>query len=57
MFSCLILRQYQDQEFGTAGAKTTRAIAEPMARIGNKARRAKGRSTTARFRQLSTGGL
>ena len=37
-----------------AGAKTTTAIAGPMARIDDKAGRVKGRSTTARFMQLST---
>ncbi|MBU2591470.1 MAG: hypothetical protein KKC21_05585 [Nitrospinae bacterium] len=54
MFSCISLRRYQDREFGAAGAKTTAAIAGPMARIGDKAGRVKGRSATARFRQLST---
>ena len=54
MFSCLSLRQYQDREFGAAGAKTTAAIAWSMARIDNKAGCVKGRSATARFRQLST---
>jgi len=54
VFSCLILRQYQDREFGAAGTKTAAAIAEPMARIDDKAGRVKGWSATARFRQLST---
>ncbi|MBU2590828.1 MAG: hypothetical protein KKC21_02255 [Nitrospinae bacterium] len=54
MFSCLSLRQYQDREFGAASTKTTAAIAGPMARIDDKVGRVKGRSTTARFRQLST---
>ncbi|MBU2591780.1 MAG: hypothetical protein KKC21_07190 [Nitrospinae bacterium] len=54
MFSCINLRQYQDREFGSTGAKTIAAIASSMARINDKARRVKGRSTTARFMQLST---
>ncbi|MBU2591183.1 MAG: hypothetical protein KKC21_04090 [Nitrospinae bacterium] len=54
MFSCINLRQYQDREFGATGTKATAAIAGSMARIDDKAGRVKGRSTTARFMQLST---
>ncbi|MBU2590803.1 MAG: hypothetical protein KKC21_02120 [Nitrospinae bacterium] len=54
MFSCIILRQYQDREFGATGTRTTATIAGPMARIDDKAGRVKGRSAIARFMQLST---